>query len=367
MSVFRNTPILLLLLLFTSSNGEEIQFKEIKRPYETVTPAIEKLLNTKDQSDADMVTEFWKNAYSTGLPLVEIDSLDDNYNYITIAYQDNRENLRVKLNVFGIYSDYHLGDRQLYRFKNTDLYYRCYMVPKDICFAYNYLITDTLTGEIWKKRDKFNKNRIPTGKEKNYSFSAFDLGKHGVEWNCENQKGLDSKIDTLVYIDKIVNRKHNLYIYLPSGYNHNKKYPVIYLFDAFIYLNRVEVPHILDNLIDEKKIEPMIAVMFGTYRDSRKILLPLNHEFKNEFVTDLLPIIRNKYSTSLKPENNIIGGMSYGGLAAFYISFYHPDIFGKVLSQSGSFWRDKVLTDSHDNEIRKDWLINQFLISEKKI
>ena len=42
----------------------------------------------------------------------------------------------------------------------------------------------------------------------------------------------------------------------------------------------------------------------------------------------------------VKKEKNIIDGMSYGGLAAGFMAFHHPDIFGKVLGQSSSFWRD---------------------------
>ena len=33
-----------------------------------------------------------------------------------------------------------------------------------------------------------------------------------------------------------------------------------------------------------------------------------------------------------------VGGMSYGGLAASFAALRHPDVFGAVLSQSGSYW-----------------------------
>ena len=68
-------------------------------------------------------------------------------------------------------------------------------------------------------------------------------------------------------------------------------------------------------MITEGKIEPMIAVMLGTFHKTRGIILPLNFEFKNEFIKDILPLIRENYNTSTKATQNIIGGMSYGGLA----------------------------------------------------
>jgi enterochelin esterase-like enzyme len=58
--------------------------------------------------------------------------------------------------------------------------------------------------------------------------------------------------------------------------------------------------------------------------------------------------------------------MSYGGLASAFMAYYHPDIFGKRISQSGSFWRDFEYLDSEGEWFRYDWLINQYLTSEKK-
>jgi len=58
--------------------------------------------------------------------------------------------------------------------------------------------------------------------------------------------------------------------------------------------------------------------------------------------------------------------MGYGGLAAGFMAFHHPDIFEKVLGQSSSFWRDFEYLDSEGEWFRDAWLIKQYLISEKK-
>ena len=127
--------------------------------------------------------------------------------------------------------------------------------------------------------DKYNTNRIPYGEQRSLSYSVFDLRTNEQDWNKKEYNNLNSRIDTLKYQDKIVNKMRNIYVYLPPGYEQNRKdaYSVIYLFDAAIYLNRVEVPNILDNLITDGKIEPIIAVLFGTYRSTRHIILPLKN------------------------------------------------------------------------------------------
>ena len=344
------------------------QFEDVRRPYKTLSPYISNLLKLNDNTLIIEVQKFWLSAKQNRLPLIEEDSLDADYKYITLVYQDSTKNKDITFDVFGIYDEYRFGDMRLRHLGNTDLYYRCYKVPNDICFSYRFNIKDTVSGKQYKEIDKYNSDRIPMGEIRNLSYSVFDLRRNETDWNAKRYNNVSSRIDTIKYKDKIVNKKRNIYVYLPPAYDKNRKdaYPIIYLFDASIYLNRVEVPNILDNLITEGKIEPMIAVLFGTYRSTRDVILPLNFEFKDEFVSEILTIIRKNYNTSLKPENNIIGGMSYGGLAATFIGFYHPDIFGKVLSQSGSFWRGLKLTDIQGKWIRKDWLINKYLTEDKK-
>jgi enterochelin esterase family protein len=48
--------------------------------------------------------------------------------------------------------------------------------------------------------------------------------------------------------------------------------------------------------------------------------------------------MRTNYRATADPAKTIVAGSSLGGLAAAFTAFEHPDVFGKVLSQSGSYW-----------------------------
>jgi enterochelin esterase family protein len=48
--------------------------------------------------------------------------------------------------------------------------------------------------------------------------------------------------------------------------------------------------------------------------------------------------IRRSYHVTSNPHWVTISGSSYGGLAATYAGLKHPETFGNVLSQSGSYW-----------------------------
>jgi len=368
MKKFINLVLVGLILISCQSEKNKIEFKEIRTVHKSVSPTLSSIrkLNNPDKKNA--LSDLIKKGYDQGFPLLETDSLYSDFVYMTFIYVDTTHRHNIEFEVSGIYEEYRFGDRKLHRLDSTDIYYRSYMIPDDLCFAYRFILHDTINGEKQKITDPLNKELIPTGVKKGFSWSVLDLRTNETDWYTKRYDNIGSKIDTFKITSRLLDNTRNIYVYLPPEYGKtNRKYPVIYLFDSFIYLNRVEVPNVLDNLIHENKIEPMVAVFIDNPTStSRKYELPLNPTFKDFIVTELVPEIKNKYRITNKPAETIIGGMSYGGLASTYIAFNCDSVFGKVLSQSGSFWRDLEWYDNNGVDIRGDWLINQFKIEENK-
>ena len=356
------------LVLWISIYGQ-IKFTETRTVYKTVSPTIAKLQKVDSDSLSQETGKLWTKIKNEGLPLIEKDSLFDDFVYMTFIYQDSTDNKNIKFEVFAIYDEPRFGDMKMHRLRDTDLYYRCYMIPNDICFSYRFQVTDTLTGKSITNIDKYNENKIPYGTTRNYSWSVLDLRQNEPDWNKKRYENTGSRLDTVVFDSEVMNNSRNIYVYLPSGYNQQEKlkYPVIYLFDSDIYLHRADVPNILDNLIKEGKIEPMVAVMMDNPTNTSRLTeMPFNFDFKQFIVDELVPSIRKKYNVSLNPAENILGGASYGGLASTFITFYHPDIFGKALCQSASLWRDLEWYDINGDDYRDDWIIGKILVEEKK-
>lgn len=368
MKIIKKICILLLfnLLLFSCKN-DNLRFTEIRPPYKSLSPIVKKWLAMDTNSLNFELDEFWET--TPQLPLVEKDSLYDDYVFITFLYQNELPNKAISFEMFGIYEEYRFADMKLYPLLNTGTYYRSYMIPNDLCFSYRFLVSDTILGKVFRTIDKFNPNRIPRDKVFGYSYSALDLRTNEPDYNSKSLNINYGKLDTLIYNSKILGYQKDIFVYKPTGFDKNreKSYPVIYLFDSFIYLNRVEVPNILDNLISQGKIEPMVAVLINNYNDERRETeLHLNYHFESFVIDELVPFVQENYNGTTNPEQTVIGGISLGGLASTFMSFNHPDIFGKVLAQSSAYWRDTFRVDNYNNEIRNDWLINQFIQSEKK-
>ncbi|WP_419897334.1 alpha/beta hydrolase-fold protein [Roseomonas sp. USHLN139] len=114
--------------------------------------------------------------------------------------------------------------------------------------------------------------------------------------------------------------------------------PLLVMFDGDAYLDIVPTPTILDNLIAAGEIPPVAALFVGNGPgDARDRELPPNPRFAAALVEEMLPWARAQLRLTENPAQVVIGGASYGGIAAAFAAFRHPEVFGNVLSQSGSY------------------------------
>ncbi len=370
MKTFNLIVGIFILILFGSCLKEKnpIAFKNIVKPYEAISPRLSGILSLNEEFRQFELDKLWAEFDSVSGPLIEEDTLDHEMVFVSLLYRDSLMNQQIEFQVSGIYADRSLGDRVLRQLGKTDLWYRSYKMPKDMCFAYRFITSDSLDNKAYCI-DSHNNRKIPHGELKSYSYSILDLSCQEEKYNQNNSEINHGELREFQVESKHISSTKNIHVYLPPDYDslRSKPYPVIYLFDGFIYRNRVETPNILDNLIAESKTEPMIAVFISSRRKERKIELALYQPFTDFMVNELIPFIEKDYHISTNPTDRILGGISYGGLTATNIAFQHPELFGKVLAQSASYWRsNEVLEDYSVPDYRHDYLIEQFIQSPKK-
>lgn len=132
-------------------------------------------------------------------------------------------------------------------------------------------------------------------------------------------------------------RPRQIYVYTPPGYSATgPTYPLLVAFDAEAATTQIPLPMMLDELIASKRIPPVVALLIGNV-DRMRDLRP-NPTFADFVALDLVPWIRARYHATSDPRRTVLSGISLGGLSAAYGAFRHPEVFGNVLSQSGSFW-----------------------------
>ncbi|MDQ3844674.1 MAG: alpha/beta hydrolase-fold protein [Bacteroidota bacterium] len=132
------------------------------------------------------------------------------------------------------------------------------------------------------------------------------------------------KVEKVWFPSSIMNNTGRMHVYTPPGYEAMKtKLPVLYLQHgggdndaAWTTVGRANF--ILDNLLAEGKIKPMIVVMPmghpapGFYREPGIEADP----YYKQLFNDIIPFVEKTYNVSTRREDRAFAGLSMGGIQA---------------------------------------------------
>jgi enterochelin esterase family protein len=263
----------------------------------------------------------------------------------------------------------------------TDLWYRTERVRRDARFGYVFSPDDPLIpmSEIkdiramltrWQP-DPLNP-RTFVHVEREDDPTSYDLTWSLLEMpDAAPQPYADPRpdvpagmVDRHTFTSRILNNERVVWVYTPAGYDPaGRPHALFVVFDGGAYLRSVRTDAILDNLLAEERIPPLVCVLINNVTiDSRSTELPCNEGFAEFLVTELLPWVAERYRITDDPAHTVVAGSSLGGLAAMYAGYRHPERFGKILSQSGSFrWRP----GGAEGDEEPGWIIRRFVESPR--
>ena len=144
------------------------------------------------------------------------------------------------------------------------------------------------------------------------------------------------------YDSKTVGTRRKMLVYTPPGYSSDHKYPVLYLLhgiggDETEWKRLCHPENILDNLLADGKIQPMIVVMpNGRARKNDRAegnvfaSAPAFAAFEGDLLNDVIPAIEDKYSVYKNRENRALAGLSMGGGQSLNFGLGHLDVFAWV-------------------------------------
>lgn len=142
-----------------------------------------------------------------------------------------------------------------------------------------------------------------------------------------------------IYFSKLTNSFRRCFVYTPANYNENTKtrYPVLYLQhgsfeDETGWSVQGKANLILDNLIAGKEAVPMIVVMDNGYAyknqgSTENKPSQLTSVFEEVMITEIIPMIENKFRTISDREHRAIAGLSMGANQTIRIAMNHLDKF----------------------------------------
>jgi enterochelin esterase-like enzyme len=186
------------------------------------------------------------------------------------------------------------------------------------------------------------------------------------------------------YKSKALGTDRKVVVYTPPGYeNSQDRYPVLYLLHG---ANNIETSWtqsgkanvILDNLLADGKIKPMVVVMPFGYAFQRAqgagrggVLENKTQRegFTRDFLEDVIPMIDANFRVYADRDHRAIAGLSLGGAQSLAIGLTHPELFSRIAAfspalgaannpETGGVSFDSVLADSAsiNSQIKLLWV-----------
>jgi enterochelin esterase-like enzyme len=135
--------------------------------------------------------------------------------------------------------------------------------------------------------------------------------------------------------------KRTVTVYIPAGYIAGTPAPVIVVQDG----PDKNLPLVLDNLIAQHRVPAMVAVMIqnggGDAQGSERGLEydTMSGRYADFVDSEVFPLVERNCGVTLShdPEARAAMGISSGGVAAFSMAWYHPELYRRVITYSGTY------------------------------
>jgi enterochelin esterase family protein len=331
--------------------------KEPKQRFES--PRMAALKKEVDAGNRNAVGAFWLAVENEGAPIVEQSPVLASDNLVTFLWRGTE----ATRNVFVLWYPYSMAkpaDYSMVQLGSTDIWYRTVSIRHGARFAYQLSPNDPMTTDeegsvqraVTAQADPLNPHKWMNGpfSTKFEYLSALEMPDARPQPYVAKRDGVAAgKIEKNRIKSALLGNERALSIYTPPGYS--KDGPpngLLVVFDEPSYLTLVPTPTILDNLLAEKKIPPMVAVLIANpNQETRTRELPANPKFADFLNNELVPWIRANYNVAVDPSKVVVAGSSFGGIASAYAGLRHPETFGNILCQSGSFWWDTPKPDPY--------------------
>lgn len=116
-------------------------------------------------------------------------------------------------------------------------------------------------------------------------------------------------------------------VYLPYGIDSLDQLPVLYVLDGLEAFEYMSYPTVLDNLIADRKIEPLIVVFIPPVERHVEFIGEKHDDFLTVLCDEFVPLVDRTYKTEAQPEKRGIAGISSGGHFALLAVLSRPDVF----------------------------------------
>ena len=228
--------------------------------------------------------------------------------------------------------------------------------PQDAYLEYVYFSDDE------RGLDPLNSHQVPNGLGQKNNYFYMPAGAPGP-W-ARARRRLRGALTRQVVVSpghslrgEFIGPQREVFFYQPPV---EAPCPLLVVFDGGDYVRLGRLPQVVDYLIAQQRLRPLaLALLSNGGARVRGVEYACNDATAGFVAHQLVPLARaslNLVDPQAQPGAYGVLGASQGGLIALYTALRYPDLFGHVLSQSGSFGEyelDLVVFDLIRDSARK--------------
>ena len=266
--------------------------------------------------DAAAIDEFLgRHAF----PLVDPDS-------VTFVYRGEHEAVNLRNWIYGL-----AASQPFQRAEGTDLWHLTFTLPENSRIEYKFelindghheWIVDPLNAAT--ATDPYGANSVCQG-----------YGYERPSWTVHNESARHGTIRRLRLHSQVFGEDRNVGVYLPARFREGGHYPLLIVHDGDDFLRFADLKVVLDNLIHELAIPPLVVAL--TQTSNRLTEYAGDDRHARHLAEELLPVLKEKLPLIDDPDSRGLMGASFGAVASLHAAWRYPGLFGRLLLESGSF------------------------------
>jgi len=163
------------------------------------------------------------------------------------------------------------------------------------------------------------------------------------DWVHPDPDARPGEIVDLTVQSKALRRRSECRVYLPARFRSTHRYPLLIVHDGDDYLHYAAMKTVLDNLIHRLDMAETVVVFTNPGDRNREYANSVQHA--RFIANELLPTVEEKFPLLGTPSGRCLMGASFGAVASLSTAYRHPDVFGSLILQSGSFVFTDIGTD----------------------
>ena len=246
--------------------------------------------------------------------------------HATFIWRGEADGVTLRHWIFGLESESSLA-----RIPTTDVWYLTLDIPHGSRVEYKYEIHRNGSSQWIEDPRNPNRARDPFGANSVLQGEGYEV----PDWITPDEDARPGMLEPFSFHSKTFDARRYGSIYLPARFRKTRQYPLVVVHDGSDYVNFASMRIVLDNLIHRLEIPDMIVAFTDSPDRLREYA---NDERHAKFLTEeLLKDLTGRLPIIDRPQARCLMGASFGAVAAFSTAVRYPDVWGRLLLQSGSF------------------------------